>query len=179
MEKHILIISSSPRKGSNSEALAIAFANGAKDAGHSVEMVTLARQQINYCRGCFACQKLLRCVLRDDGDIIEQKMHHADVLVFASPIYYYNISGQLKTMLDRGNPLFCADYKFREVYFLSAAAEEGEDVPKRAISSIQGWVECFDKATLKGSVFCGGVTNPGDIEGRQELKQAYEMGANV
>ena len=79
--KKILIISTSPRKNSNSEALAKAFAEGAEAAGNEVEFVSLRGKTINFCRGCFVCQEKLRCVIHDDADEICQKALHADVLV--------------------------------------------------------------------------------------------------
>ena len=93
MGKNVLVISTSPRTGSNSELLANEFARGAKDAGGEVEIISLKDKDIKFCRGCFACQKTKRCVIRDDADLIEQKMEKADVLVFATPIYYYEMSG--------------------------------------------------------------------------------------
>ena len=104
MAKNILILSASLRAGSNSETLANAFADGARAAGHTVEIVSLRGKQIAFCRGCLACQTLGKCVIDDDAVAITEKMQHADVIVFATPIYYYEMSGQLKTMLDRANP---------------------------------------------------------------------------
>ena len=101
MNKKVLIISSSPRKGGNSETLAAAFAKGAREAGNQVETVYLREKQVGFCKGCFACLKLGHCVIQDDAVEIAAKMHNADVLVFATPVYYYCVSGQLKTMLDR------------------------------------------------------------------------------
>ena len=97
MSKNVLIISSSPRKGGNSEALAAAFAKGAQEAGNQVETVYLRENQYGFCKGCLACQKLGHCVIKDDAVEIAAKMHDADVLVFATPVYYYSVSGQLKT----------------------------------------------------------------------------------
>ncbi|MDO4648186.1 MAG: flavodoxin family protein [Eubacteriales bacterium] len=179
MSKKVLVISSSPRIGGNSDALADAFVRGAKDAGNDVEKVNLAGKKIEFCRGCFVCQTTKRCVIRDDADRIEQKMQEADVLVFATPIYYYEMSGQLKTMLDRGNPLYTTDYKFRDVYFLSSAAEDETSVPERAISGVEGWIACFEHARLAGTVFAGGVTDKGDIENHSSLTKAYEMGKAI
>ncbi len=179
MSKKVLVISSSPRVGGNSDILADAFVKGAKEAGNDVEKVNLAGKRIEFCRGCFSCQTTQRCVIRDDADQIEQKMQDADVLVFATPIYYYEMSGQLKTMLDRGNPLYTTEYKFRDVYFLSTAAEDEEYVPKRALSGVEGWIECFQNAKLAGSVFAGGVTDKGEIEGHKALNDAYEMGKEI
>ena len=109
MARHVLILSASLRAGSNSEALANAFAGGARAAGHTVELVSLRGKNIAFCRGCLACQTLGRCVIGDDAVAITEKMQHADVIVFATPIYYYEMSGQLKTLLDRANALFPSD----------------------------------------------------------------------
>ena len=116
MSKTVLIVSSSPRKNGNSETLADAFAKGAQEAGHSVETVHLREKQLGFCKGCLACSKLGYCVIQDDAIEIAAKMHDADVLVFATPVYYYSVCGQLKTMLDRANPLFGSDYAFTEAY---------------------------------------------------------------
>lgn len=75
--------------------------DGARRAGHEVEKVSLKDKTIGFCKGCLACQKTGSCVIRDDAGAIVEKMLHADVLVFATPIYYYEMSGQMKTMLDR------------------------------------------------------------------------------
>ena len=178
MNKKVLIISTSPRKGSNSELLASEFAKGALEAGNDVEQVSLAGKNIEFCRGCFVCQTTQRCVIRDDADLIEQKMEHADVLVFATPIYYYEMSGQMKTMLDRGNPLFPSDYAFRDVYLIAAAAEDGDEVWNRAAAGLEGWVECFPKAKLSGVIFGGNATEEGTV-GKNALSAAYEAGRTV
>ena len=174
--KKILIISASPRQNSNSEALALAFAEGARAAGHTVELVTLRGKTVNFCRGCFVCQEKLRCVIRDDADEICQKALTADVLVFATPIYYYEMSGQLKTLLDRLNPLFPSDYAFRDVYLMTAAAEDEAFVPERAVHGVEGWVECFERARMAGTVFMGGVTAAGENPAHPALEEARRMG---
>lgn len=177
--KNVLIISTSPRKGSNSEALAFEFAKGAVSTGNHVEQISLTDKNINFCRGCFACQKTKRCVIRDDADQIEQKMEKADVIVFATPIYYYEMSGQMKTMLDRGNPLFTTDYKFRDIYLIATAAEEGDHVWSRAAAGLEGWIECFPKAKLSGVVFAGGTTDIHTVQDKPAMSKAYQMGQSV
>lgn len=177
--KTILIISASLRQHSNSEALASAFADGARAAGHSVETVSLAGKALSFCRGCLACQKLHRCIIRDDAVGIAEKMSRADALVFATPIYYYEMSGQLKTLLDRANPLYRSDYAFRDVYFLSAAAEDEEGVDERAVHGLEGWIACFERARLAGTVFAGGVNAAGEIAGHPALQRAYDMGKAI
>ena len=91
MKKKVLIISTSPRQGSNSDALAEAFANGAREAGHTVEKIILRDKKIGFCQGCLACQKTGRCIIHDDADEIAQKMLTADVLVFATNFFYFVI----------------------------------------------------------------------------------------
>ena len=177
--KRVLIVSASPRKNSNSEALALAFAEGAKSAGHEAELVSLRGKTVNFCRGCFVCQETQRCVIHDDADQICQKALLADVLVFATPIYYYEMSGQLKTLLDRLNPLFPSDYAFKDVYMLTAAAEDEDYVPARAVSGLEGWVECFERAHLAGTVFMGGVTEAGEHPDHPALVQARKMGEAI
>jgi len=177
--KKILIVSSSPRANSNSEALAKAFARGVLEAGHEAELISLRGKTINFCRGCFVCQEKQCCVIRDDADVICQKALKADVLVFATPIYYYEMSGQLKTLLDRLNPLFPSDYAFRDVYLLTSAAEDEETVPRRAVNGVEGWIECFERAKLAGTIFMGGVTEAGENPAHPALERAYRMGKEV
>ena len=179
MGKTVLIVSSSPRKNGNSETLAAAFANGAREAGHSVETVRLREKQLGFCKGCLACLKLGRCVIQDDAVGIAARMHDADVLVFATPVYYYSVCGQLKTMLDRANPLFGSDYAFTEAYLLATAAEDGRSTFDGAKKAVQGWVDCFSRCMLVGTVFAGGVNGVGEIAGHPALERARRMGMGV
>lgn len=175
----ILVITTSPRKGGNSDSLAAEFARGAQEAGNEVEIVSLTEKEINFCRGCLACQKTQRCVMRDDADTIRKKMLDTDVIVWATPVYYYNVSGQMKTMMDRANPLYTADYRFRDVYLLASAAEDEPNTVEGTIKALQGWVDCFEKARLVGVVFAGGVSEKGDIAGHAALARAYELGKSA
>ena len=177
--KKVLVISTSLRGVSNSHALAEAFAQGAREAGNEVELLTLHHKDIKFCIGCLSCVKTGKCVIPDDAPAITAKMHDADVLVFATPIYYYEMSGQMKTLLDRANPLYGGDYHFTDIYLLTSAAEDEEHVPSRAISGLEGWIECFDRAHLAGTVFAGGVTAPGEITGHPALAKALGMGQKV
>lgn len=177
--KKVLVISSSLRLRSNSESLADAFARGASEAGNEVEKITIREKNIRFCKGCLACQKTQHCVINDDAPAIVAKMYDADVIVFATPIYYYEMCGQLKTLLDRANPLYSSDYHFRDIYMLTSAAEDEEYVPERAVAGLTGWIDCFEKARLTGTVFAGGVSAPGETEGHPSLVRAYEMGKTI
>lgn len=179
MSKKVLVISTSLRHNSNSEALAKAFAEGARKAGNEVVEITLRGKNIAFCKGCLACLRLGHCVIDDDAVEIAAKMHDAQVIVFASPIYYYEMSGQMKTMLDRANVLYDSDYAFEDIYFLSTAAENEKGVDSRAIQGLEGWIACFERARLAGTVFAGGVDDAGEIKGHPSLEKAYEMGKEI
>ncbi len=173
----VLVITTSLRFRSNSDILAEKLVQGAEEAGHDVETVSLKGKTINFCKGCLACQKTQKCVIKDDAIEIAEKVKEAETLVFVSPIYYYEMSGQLKTLLDRLNPLYSSDYKFRNVYMLTTAAEDEDFVCEKAVSGLNGWVDCFEKAEFKGSLFCGGINDMGEAGSReQELQEAYEFG---
>ena len=177
--KNVLIISTSLRPNSNSEALGNEFARGAGEAGHRVEQVSLGNKDIRFCMGCLACQSLGRCVIRDDTQEITRKMHDADVIVFATPIYYYEMAGQMKTLLDRANWLYSSDYRFGDIYLLTSAAEDDPETPEGAEHGLKGWITCFERARLAGTVFAGGVNAAGEIAGHKALQEAYEMGKKV
>ena len=179
MTKKVLIITTSLRNDSNSDKLAECFAKGAVDAGNDVEIVSLKGKKISFCTGCFGCQKLGKCVIKDDANDITEKILEAEVVVWATPIYYYEMSGQMKTMIDRANSLYPRDYKFRDVYLLSVAAEDEDCVDANAAGGVQDWVDCFEKAEFKGKVFAGGVNDRGDVEGHKALDEAYNMGKSV
>lgn len=179
MDKKVVIISASLRKDSNSERLAKAFAQGAERAENEIEFISLSGKKLGFCTGCLSCQKTFRCYMQDDAAVIAEKIKNADVVVFATPIYYYGISGQLKTLLDRCNPIFPQEYRFRDVYLLMAAADDNPHTTDKVISSLAGWVECFPRCRLAGTVFAGGVTAPGEIRGHKALKEAFDAGVHL
>lgn len=179
MGKKVFIVSSTPRKNGNSDALAEEFARGARDAGHSVVKVNIRDMELKFCIGCLACQKTGKCVLADGINELLPTVGASDVLAFATPIYYYEMSGQLKTFLDRMNPLFPQDNKFTDVYLLASAAENEDSAMDGAVSGVQGWIDCFAGVKLKGVVRATGVTDVGEIRGSDALAQAYALGNKI
>ena len=165
--KKVVVISTSLRPGSNSNALAERFAGGAKEAGNEVEFISLRGKEIKFCIGCLSCQKTGACVFKDDVPTIMDSVLNADVVCWA------------KTLIDRMNAMYPKDYRFRDIYLLTTAAEDEESTPKRAESGLQGWIDCFEKASLKGLLFCGGVNGPWEISSSAKLEEAYELGKSV
>lgn len=183
MSKRVLILTTSARRGGNSEKLAQAFAKGAQEAGNEVTLIRAADKHIECCRGCLACQQTRACAIRDDMAGILKAMMESDVLCFATPIYFYAMSGLMKTILDRTNPLFPQDYPFRDVYLLASAADTDESACRRAVDSLEGWIECFPETRLRQVVFAPGVTHIGDAEklasGKLALAAAFRAGRNA
>ena len=107
------------------------------------------------------------------------KVLKADVVCWATPIYYYEMSGQMKTLIDRMNAMYEQDYAFRDVYLLTTAAEDENDTPKRAETGLTGWIDCYPKSHLAGTLFCGGVNDPREIEGNPKLQEAFDLGKNI
>ena len=177
--KKVIVISTSLRQGSNRDMLAEKFVEGAKAAGNDVEKISLVGKNIQFCKGCLGCQRLGRCVIKDDVNDIMAKVLKADVVCWATPIYYYEMSGQMKTLIDRMNAMYEQDYHFRDVYLLTTAAEDEEQTPKRAETGLTGWTDCYPKSRLAGTLFCGGVNDAREIEGNPKLQEAYELGRSI
>ncbi len=179
--KKVLIISTSLRNNSNSELLANEFYKGALSSNNQVEYLTLKDKKINFCLGCLACQKTHRCVINDDVSEIIKKINDSDVVVFATPIYFYEMAGQMKTLLDRTNPLYASENRrFKDVYFIATSAEDNKDALTRAIQSLEGWIECFDDVSLKGVIYGIGVNDPKEINSKTAiLEQAFNLGKSI
>nr|WP_320049189.1 flavodoxin family protein [uncultured Desulfuromonas sp.] len=178
MKKNILILSSSPRKGGNSDRLCDEFMRGAIETGHTVEKIRLAEQDIRYCTGCCTCiNKQGACVQQDDVNAIVQKMIACDVLVLATPVYFHAMNAQMKTFIDR----CCSAYTLiegKEVYFFASAAG-GTSEARKAADSLRVFTDCLKNITEKGLLSATGMWNVGGVEGNPVLKQAYTLGKNA
>lgn len=180
MSKKVLIVSTSLRGGSNSEVLAKECERGAREAGHDVELLSLKGKDLKYCVGCLACQKTGKCVLKDDVAEILEKVRAAEAIVYATPIYYYGISGQMKTLMDRLNPLYSAEYSFTDIYLIATAADDSSTTFEKAYTALQGWVDCFDKAHIKGGVTAGGIDDANTATYHKDaMTRSFELGRNL
>lgn len=194
MSKKILVISTSLRKDSNTDILADEFIRGALSSGHEVEKISLRDKEINFCLGCDVCQKTQRCVLQDDATEIVKKIYETDVIVFAAPVYFGGVSGQMQTLLDRTYPLFPwklnleQTHRFQDVYLLTASSGESNEFTDKVIIKIEDWikhfsgvwVKCRESAKLAGVIRGLGVHDAGEIRKHPDkLNEAYEMGKTV
>lgn len=178
MSKKILVLSGSPRKGGNSDLLSDQFVLGAKEAGNQAEKIFISNKKINYCVGCGTCQEEKNCVLQDDMAEVLEKMIAADVIVMATPVYFYTMDAQMKTLIDRT----CSRYteiSDKEFYFIVAAADERKEAMERTLEGFRGFTDCLSGSKEKGIIYGTGAWHVGDIKGHPAMKQAYEMGKIV
>ncbi len=179
MGKEVLIISASPRKGGNSDTLCDQFMKGAEKAGYKVEKLRLAELNIGYCSACYACKRLGHCVKKDDMAQVVDKMRAADVIVLATPVYFYTMNAQLKTMIDRTlGGAQQPGLENKEFYLIVTAAEE-KAAMERTVDGLRGYLECLPGAMEKGVIYGAGAWQLGDIMGHPAMEEAYRMGRNI
>lgn len=178
MSKKVLILSGSPRKGGNSDTLCDRFAQGALDAGHEVEKLRVAEMNIGYCRACYACKDTGKCAINDDMAEVLQKMIDADVLVLASPVYFYSIAAQLKAVIDRSVARWL-EVKSKELYYIITAAEEGTAPAETTLACLRGYADCIDGAKEMGVIYGTGAYEIGEILSSPAMDEAYQMGKTV
>lgn len=177
--KKVLILSASPRKGGNSDTLCDCFAQGATERGHKVEKVFLASQNIGYCRGCGVCNSTRKCVQRDDMAEILDKMVEADVIVLATPVYFYSMDGQMKTFIDRTVPRY-TEISNKDFYFIMTAADTEKANLERTMEAFRGFTEdCLDGAREIGIIYGTGAWKVGEIQSTPAYEEAYEMGRSI
>ncbi|MBP5429594.1 MAG: flavodoxin family protein [Elusimicrobiaceae bacterium] len=176
MSKKVLIISASPRKGGNSDVLCDQFLHGAEEAGNNVEKIFLRDHKINYCLGCGVCNDTHHCVQKDDMKKILDKMVEADVIVLATPVYFYTMDGQLKTFIDRCVPRY-TEISNKDFYFIVSAADTNKKNLTPAIEGLRGFTrDCLDGTNEKGILYGTGAWKIGEIQTLPAYKKAFEMG---
>lgn len=175
----ILILTGSPRKGSNTDMLAKAFADGAK-INHDVEIVSVGDYKVNACIGCNSCftREGNKCFQNDDMAQIYQKMANADMLVIASPVYFYGVSAQLKNIIDRCHTPMRKNFNIKSMALLLVAGSSKPFVFDAVIKQYELVCDYFHFED-KGRVLVGGVNDRGAIAQRDELKQAYQLGLSI
>lgn len=177
MSKKVLILSGSPRKGGNSDLLCDEFARGAQEAGHFVEKIRVQDLKISGCLACYGCRGTGVCVQKDDMAQLLEKMIAADVIVLATPVYFYSLDGQVKTMIDRTLPRY-TEIQNKDFYFIATAAA-GTGAIRRTMDALEGFTDCLPGANVRGRILGGGVYQKGEVKGSHYMKEAYQMGRNV
>ena len=180
--KKVLIISASPRKNGNSDLLCDEFAKGAIEAGHEVEKIRLAEKKVGYCTGCYACQKLNKCVQNDDANAIVEKMLAADVIVLATPVYFYSMDAQLKALIDRTVSRWSDFGRFKgtEFWHIITAADTNKDMMSATLEGLRGFMrDCMEGSIERGVIHGTGAYEKGAIKNLPAFQKAYEAGRNA
>jgi multimeric flavodoxin WrbA len=176
MRKTVLVLSASPRRGGNSDILCDQFVKGAQEAGHQAEKIFLGDKTITYCIGCEICmQNDGVCVQDDDMEEILQKMIAADVIVMATPVYFYTMNAQMKALIDRTVAGYTA-IRNKEFYFIATAAVPEKQQVERTIEGFRGFTSCLTGAQEKGVIYGVGAWKKGEIRTTPAMELAYEMG---
>ncbi len=179
MNKKVLILSGSPRKGGNSDLLCDEFMRGAKEAGNSVEKIRVAEKSVAPCIGCYYCAgNGGRCVHKDDMAEILQKMIEADVIVLASPVYFYSVCAQLKAVIDRTVARWL-EVKNKEFYYIATMGDGDISSADTTLACFRRYADCVDGACEKGVVIGSGVHEIGEVKNTPVFKKAYETGKAV
>lgn len=178
MGEKVLILSGSPRKDGNSDTLCDEFARGAADAGHAVEKIRVADSDIAPCRACYACKNGGVCVIKDGMADVLQKMIDCDVLVLASPVYFYSVSAQLKAVIDRSVARW-TEVKNKELYYIVTAADGEKAAAETTLACFRGYADCVDGAREMGVIYGMGVYEKGEVNATDAMVKAYNMGKNV
>lgn len=178
--KKVLVLMSSARKGANTDLMADEFIRGAQEAGHEVEKIMVARLNIKGCIGCRMCRaKGNRCVQKDDMTDLYDKLLAADVIAFASPVYFYNVNAQMKLLMDRTFAIE-PDWKDKKAYLITTGAAPIESYYENIKMSFRNYISCFPNMTEGGIILGGGTMEKQDIKQHTTaLQQCYEQGKMV
>ena len=179
--KKIVILLGSPRKNGNTDLLCDEFIRGARENGHEVEKIYLKDKNIHPCVACDYCRSHEgNCVFKEKDDFEEmiQKVIAADVLVISSPVYFYSLTAQMKTAIDR----FYAreqEVKNKAAYFITASAAPTEEYIQTAIAGFRGFISCFENVNEAGIIAGCGAAEKGDVTEMTAFKKAFEMGKTL
>ena len=177
--KKVLILSASPRLGGNSDFLCDEFMRGAESVGHQVEKINLRKKKLNYCTACYFCRDHQgQCAIKDDVPQIIDSMIDADVVVLSTPVYFYCMNAQLKTVIDR-SVMKWLEIKNKDFYLIATAAEEEDHAMEGTIKSYEGFLECLTDVRDAGHILGKGVYKAGEVEGNPAVKEAYNTGKNI
>lgn len=178
MSRNVLILSGSPRRGGNSDLLCDEFMRGAADAGHNVEKIFIRDKKIGYCSACYGCRATGECVIRDDMAQVLERMHWADVVVMASPVYFYSIDAQMKAVIDRTLAQW-TKLQNKEFYYIMTAADEDRSAMDTTLACFRGFASCLKNAQERDVLYGTGVYEAGAVKDTAYMKQAYQMGRRV
>ena len=152
---------------------------GAQESGNQVEKVFIRSKKIAPCNACYFCkQSGGQCAIKDDMAEILDKIQAVDVIVMASPVYFYSIDSQMKAVIDRSVARW-TNIRNKEFYYIMTAAEDSSDVMDCTLECFRGFARCLDGAREMGVIWGKGVYEAGAIKEMPVMQEAYEMGKQI
>lgn len=173
----IIILESSPHKNGASNTLAGYFIKGAEEAGHSVTVIDVARMKMESCRGCYAGEKMQRCVIHDDFSRIEKELEHSDMIVYVTPVYYYLMAAPLKAAIDR---LHCFEPKLHGMKsLLIATAHRTDDQVMHFLEEFYNSLVEYLEYNDQGAILAKGCYDVESVQHSPYAEQAYQLGKSL
>lgn len=175
----IVVLVGSMRKGGNTNLLAQVFAEGA-GKNNTVEMISVADYKVNPCIGCNSCftREANQCFQKDDMAEIYKKLKIADVLVIASPVYFYGISAELKAIIDRLHTPMRNEFQIKKLALLLVGAATLPELFDAIKLQYQLALDFFHLEDA-GMVLVRGVKDIGDIKETKALEEAFNLGNSI
>lgn len=174
----VLAISASPRKGGNSDVLCDQLLKGAFENGNEVKKINLSDLKLSPCAACYGCRKSGRCVKKDDMEQVLNELVYADVIVLATPVYFYSMDAQMKIMIDRCLSRY-QEIRNKDFYYIITAADPEYSAADETIAGLRGYLRCLPGAKEKGIIYGTGTWNKGDVYQHPSFEKAYKMGKTI
>jgi len=177
--KNIVVLIGSPRKGGNTDLLSTSFINGARDSGNKVEVIYANSVKVHPCLGCNKCQTNGGiCVIKDDMQEIYKTLSKSDIIVVATPLYFYGVSAQLKAIIDRLHNPIRHTFNTKSLILLSVCADKEKEAFDGLIAEFKSTLKFF---SLKngGVIVVPSVKEKGEIKGNSALDEAYNLGYSL
>lgn len=174
----VLAISASPRTGGNSDILCDRFLKGAREAGNETEKISLSTMKLNPCTACYGCRNTGRCVQKDGMEEALEKLIQSDVILFATPVYFYSMDAQMKMFIDRCLPRY-QEIRNKDFYFAVAAGNSRREAMEPALAGFRGYLDCLPGAKEKAVFYGTGALEKGEIRELPVMQTVYEVGKRL
>ena len=172
-----MVIEGSLGKGGNSDLLCDAFLKGAAESGNFTEKIYVQDLKLQPCLACYGCCDTQKCVQKDNMPNVIEKMIEADVILLATPVYFYSLSGQMKVFIDRCLPKY-EKISQKEFYFAATAADENAQL-EHTFDALTDFTDCLPLSKVKAKIYGGEFYEKGEIKGSKAEQEAYELGKKV
>lgn len=179
MAKRITVLTGSPLPHGNTDRLANAFIEGAERAGNKVIKIPAAQKQVKPCTACKYCVKHPgQCSQKDDMAEILEALYQSDIIVFSTPVYFFGLTAQIKTVIDRLYPALTKPLPIKESIFMSVMGDTNMETMAPSVLNFKE-IAAYLRWDIRSILTAGGINDPGEIEGNEILEKAEDLGASI